>query len=180
MLIYERYNNNMDKEKQERLEAAGWKVGIAKDFLSLTDEECKKIDSLQTALRHDIKISIRQRDSASTEALKVILGELQRSPTKEISHDEEIKILKKLEKNEEDMLDHAGIDEPSLYLKLVRMYLPQMADQSELEWWIKERIDFSTLKNPMQAVGIVMKEFGARADGRIVKDIVMRISETKK
>jgi len=168
----------MDKEKQERLEAAGWKVGTAKDFLSLTDEECKKIDSLQTALRHAIKVSIRQRDSDSTEALKVILGELQRSPTKEISRDEEIKILKKLEKNEEDMLDHAGIDEPSLYLKLVRMYLPQMASPSEIEGWIcSNNIDFASLKNPMQAVGIVMKEFGARADGRIVKDIVMRLSK---
>ena len=165
----------MDKEKQERLEAAGWKVGTAKDFLSLTDEECKKIDSLQTALRHDIKVSIRQRDRASTEALKVILGELQRSPTKEISHDEEIKILKKLEKNEEEMLERTGVTEPSLYLKLVRMYLPQMADKSELEWWIKERIDFSTLKNPMQAVGIVMKEFGARADGKLVKELVQEM-----
>jgi len=165
----------MNKEKQARLEAAGWKVGTAKDFLSLTDEECKKIDSLQTALRHDIKVSIRQRDSASTEALKVILGELQRSPTKEISHDAEIKILKKLEKNEEEMLERTGVTEPSLYLKLVRMYLPQMADSSEIEWWIKERIDFSTLKNPMQAVGIVMKEFGARADGKLVKELVQEM-----
>ena len=165
----------MNKEKQARLEAAGWKVGTAKDFLSLTDEECKKIDSLQTALRHDIKVSIRQRDSASTEALKVILGELQRSPTKEISHDAEIKILKKLEKNEEEMLERTGVTEPSLYLKLVRMYLPQMADSSEIECWIKERIDFSTLKNPMQAVGIVMKEFGARADGKLVKELVQEM-----
>jgi len=50
-----------------------------------------------------------------------------------------------------------------------------MADKSEIEWWIKERIDFSTLKNPMQAVGIVMKEFGARADGKLVKELVQEM-----
>jgi len=139
------------------------------------------VGSLQERVRYDILQAIKNKQRDVVGVLKVILGELQRSPTKEISCDEEIKILKKLEKNEEDMLDYAGIDEPSLYLNTVRMYLPQMASPSEIEGWIhSNNIDFSSLKNPMQAVGIVMKEFGARADGRIVKDIVMRISEAEK
>jgi uncharacterized protein YqeY len=139
-------------------------------------EPVKENMSFQDGLRRDIQISLRNGTKDSTEALKVILGELQRLPTKEVSPDDVTKLLKKLEKNEEELLRCAGTTEPSTYLKTVRMYLPQMADVSELEWWIKANIDFSTLKSPMQAVGIVMKEFGARADGKVVKQLVQRLS----
>ncbi len=44
----------MDREKQKRLEAAGWEVGGAEDFLGLSEEEVAFVDlklALSTSLR---------------------------------------------------------------------------------------------------------------------------------
>ncbi|HSK80258.1 MAG TPA: hypothetical protein VLQ45_27635 [Thermoanaerobaculia bacterium] len=34
----------MDKNKKERLEAHGWKIGTAEEFLALTPEEAASVD----------------------------------------------------------------------------------------------------------------------------------------
>lgn len=41
-------NSNMDKAKMERLEAAGWKIASAKDFLGLNDGEAALVELLAT------------------------------------------------------------------------------------------------------------------------------------
>jgi DNA-binding XRE family transcriptional regulator len=46
----------MDKKKRERLEAAGFRVGNAEDFLGLTEEERRLVD-----LRVSVSRAIRQR-----------------------------------------------------------------------------------------------------------------------
>ena len=50
-----------------------------------------------------------------------------------------------------------------------------MADSDEISQWIHENIDFSNFKTPVQAMGSVMKHFGKRADGNMVKDILLNI-----
>src|SRR6266511_2567015 len=49
----------MRKEKRERLERAGWKVGDAKDFLGLTDADMAVID-----LRVSLAAKLRRRSRA--------------------------------------------------------------------------------------------------------------------
>lgn len=47
----------MDKQKQRRLEAAGWKVGTADEFLGLSPEESAKLDEMDNFLELSLKES---------------------------------------------------------------------------------------------------------------------------
>ena len=48
----------MDKAKQKRLEAAGWKVGTVQDFLDLSPEESLLID-----IRARLALALSERRS---------------------------------------------------------------------------------------------------------------------
>jgi len=50
----------MSNAKLKRLKAAGWKIGSAKDFLLLSDEEAKLVE-LKLMLTNAIKASRRKR-----------------------------------------------------------------------------------------------------------------------
>jgi len=54
-------------------------------------------------------------------------------------------------------------------------YLPQMAGEAEIAAWINENIDFSQYNSKMQAMGPIMKHFGANADGNTVKEILQNL-----
>ncbi len=62
-----------------------------------------------------------------------------------------------------------------LELELLNRYLPQMATIEEIEKWIQENVDLSQFKNPMQAMGNVMKHFGKLADGNQVKAVLQKM-----
>jgi uncharacterized protein YqeY len=58
---------------------------------------------------------------------------------------------------------------------VLKKYLPTQISEEEIKNWIKENIDFGSLKSPAMAVGIVCKHFGKAVDGNLVKDMVRRI-----
>jgi hypothetical protein len=41
--------------------------------------------------------------------------------------------------------------------------------------WVEQNIDFAEFKNKMQAMGLIMKHFGATADGNTVKKILQEM-----
>jgi hypothetical protein len=94
---------------------------------------------------------------------------------KELSDEDVIKILKKLIKSERETLDRQGIQDPSPFICTIEGYLPDMATDEEILQWAKVNVDFSQLKSPLQAIGPIMKHFGARADGNVVKAILQKI-----
>ncbi len=51
--------SEMDRNKKHRLEAAGWRVGSAEDFLELTPEEAAFVE-LKLALAHFLR-DVRER-----------------------------------------------------------------------------------------------------------------------
>lgn len=65
----------MDARKRKKLEAAGWRVGSAKEFLGLTTEEAVLID-LKLTLGNLVR-SARQRAKLSQKALAIRLGSSQ-------------------------------------------------------------------------------------------------------
>ena len=77
-------------------------------------------------------------------------------------------MLKKMEKSEVEMGDKGD----SRFISVLREYIPQMLSREDIEKWIQENVDFTALKNKMQAVGLVKKEFGEQVDGKLVSDIV--------
>ncbi len=131
--------------------------------------------NLQKQIKTDLSAAIKARDENKKDTLRVILGEFGRLDKKEISDDEAVKILKKLIKSEKEVLEQKGDTENSAFIEIVESYLPKMAAEEEISAWIRQNIDFSQYKNKMQAMGVIMKHFGATADGNVVKEILQKM-----
>ena len=131
--------------------------------------------NLQSQMKRDLTAAIKAKDEKTKEALRVIIGEFGRLDKKELSDDEIVKILKKLMKSEKEVLEQKGETGGSEFIKVIENYLPKMATEEEIKTWIHQNIDFSQFKNKMQAMSLIMKHFGATADGNFVKKIIQRI-----
>jgi len=131
--------------------------------------------NLQSQMKKDLYTAIKAKDEKKKDALRVILGEFARLDKKELSDDEIVKILKKLMKSEKEVLEQKGETADSEFIKVIENYLPKMATEEEITAWIHQNIDFSQFKNKMQAMGLVMKHFGATADGNFVKKIIQKM-----
>ncbi len=143
--------------------------------------------SLYDKIRQDVKAAMRNKDNDVRDTMRLIMGEYPRltvaitlesgKKTTRVKTPEEItdedlqNIIRGFVKSEKTILEVKN-KETSDYLELLNSYLPKMAEREEIIAWIKENIDFSKFKNPMQAVGPVMKHFGKLADGNMVKDIL--------
>ena len=132
--------------------------------------------NLQKQMKSDLTAAIKAKDEEKKDTLRVILGEFGRLDKKELSDDDVVKILKKLIKSEKEMLEIKGDETDSIFIRVIENYLPKMATQAEITSWIEQNVDFSEFKNKMQAMGLIMKHFGATADGNAVKKILLRIS----
>jgi uncharacterized protein YqeY len=131
--------------------------------------------NLQNKMKKDLSAAIKAKDEKKKDALRVILGEFGRLDKKELSDDEVIKILKKLMKSEKEVLEQKGEVTDSEFIKVIENYLPKMATEDEIMTWIHQNIDFSQFKNKMQAMSLIMKHFGAAADGNFVKKIIQKM-----
>ncbi len=131
--------------------------------------------NLQKQIKSDLTAAIKAKDEEKKDTLRVILGEFSRLDKKELSDDEVVKILKKLIKSEKEMLEKKGDATYSIFISIIENYLPKMATQSEITSWIEQNIDFSEFKNKMQAMGFIMKHFGATADGNAVKKLLQKM-----
>ena len=131
--------------------------------------------NLQSQMKKDLSAAIKAKDEKKKDALRVILGEFGRLDKKELSDDEIVKILKKLMKSEKEVLELKGEATDSEFIKVIENYLPKMATEGEIAAWIHQNIDFSQFKNKMQAMGLIMKHFGATADGNEVKKLLQNM-----
>ena len=61
----------MRDAKRERLEAKGWKVGSAKEFLALSDQEVEYIE-LKLGLAESLRKKRRQRRLGQTDMAKLV------------------------------------------------------------------------------------------------------------
>ena len=131
--------------------------------------------NIQKQIKLDLSAAIKAKDNQRKDTLRVIMGEFGRLDKKELSNDEAVKILKKLMKSEKELLEKKGDETDSEFIRIIETYLPKMASEKEIIRWIEENIDFSEFKNKMQAMGIIMKHFGASADGNEVKKILQNM-----
>jgi uncharacterized protein YqeY len=126
---------------------------------------------LQDRIRADLKTAMKEKDETRKSALRVILGEFARSETKDLTDEEAVRVLRKLQKSEREVLARQAA-EGSAYLDVIEAYLPRMATDEEIRGWIEANVDFSRFKNRMQAMREIMAHFGQRADGNAVKRIL--------
>lgn len=130
--------------------------------------------SLQQSIKEELKESMKAKDTVRTGAIRILIGEFQRQPEKDLSDDQVVGIIKKLIKSEKELLAASG-DEDSGYIGVLEGYLPKQADEAEIRSWIEANIDFSEFGNKMQAMKPIMSHFGSSADGNTVKKILQSI-----
>ena len=128
--------------------------------------------SLQEQFKKELIVSMKAKDTDRTGAIRILIGEFQRQPEKELNDEQVIGIIKKLIKSERELLAAAG-EEGSGYLTVMEGYLPKQASEEEIRSWIEAHIDFGAFKNQMQAMRPVMNHFGSAVDGNVVKKILL-------
>lgn len=130
--------------------------------------------TLRQQLKSDLTRAMKEKDDIRKEALRVVLGELSRQDQKDLTDEDVIKILKKLLKSETELLQSSGAA-TSEFIHILEGYLPKMATDEEILAWIRENVDFDNYKSKMQAMGPIMKHFGATADGNRVRDLLQSL-----
>ena len=148
--------------------------------------------SLHDKIKLDLKNSMLQKKNDIRDAIRVVMGEYPKltvpltlesgkktfrvKKPEEISDDDLLGIIRGLVKSEKTVLELQK-KESSPYLQVLESYLPKMANRDEVMVWIKENIDLSDYKTPMQAMATVMKHFGKLADGSMVKGLLQELSQ---
>ncbi len=143
--------------------------------------------SLYDKIRQDMKHAMVKKDSAVRDTMRLIIGafptltvsitlESGKKTTRvkkpeEITDDDLLDIIRQFIKSEKTILEIKK-ETSSDYLELLTRYLPKMATPEEIEQWIRNTVDLSQFKSPMQAMGTVMKHFGKLASGDQVKVIL--------
>lgn len=130
--------------------------------------------SMQQTIKDELKVAMKAKDTDRVGAVRILIGEFQRQPEKELSDEQVIGIIKKLVKSEKELLASAG-EESSGYLEVLEGYLPKQADENEIRQWIEANVNFSEYNNKMQAMRPIMNHFGSSADGNIVKKILQEM-----
>ena len=146
--------------------------------------------NLHDKIRQDMKTAMINKNTLVKDTMRLIIGafpdltvpitlETGKKSTRpkkvdEITNEDIHDIIRKFIKSEKTVLELKK-EETSPYLELLTAYLPKMATEAEIVAWIKENIDFSALKSPVQAMGSVMKHFGKLADGNLVKQILSKM-----
>lgn len=130
--------------------------------------------SLQQTVRDDLKVAMKARNSAKTDAIRILIGEFGRQMEKELSDDKVIAIIKKLIKSEKELLAAKG-EESSSFLEEMQAYLPQQATEDEVRAWITANINFGDFANKMQAMKPIMTHFGSRVEGNMVKSVLQSL-----
>ena len=148
--------------------------------------------SLHDKIKLDLKNAMLQKKTDIRDAIRVIMGEYPKltvpltlesgkktfrvKKPEEITDDDLLGIIRGLVKSETTVLELQK-KESSPYLLVLESYLPKMASRDEVMAWIREHIDFSQYKSPMQAMAPIMKHFGKLADGNMVKKLLQDLAE---
>ena len=127
--------------------------------------------SLQEQISAELKTAMKSRDRVKTDAVRVLIGEFQRQPEKELTDQQVAGIIRKLIKSEKELLAASG-SEDSGFIEVLEGYLPQQAGEDEIRKWIAENIDLGEFNNTMQAMKPIMAHIAGNADGNTVKKIL--------
>ncbi len=141
--------------------------GVRQCFVEGHGEEM----TTQERIKKDLIEAIKAKDVLRKEALRVVLGEFDREDKKALTDEEVVGILRRLVKSERETLELKG-ESDSGFIGIIEAYQPRTATDEEIAAFIQENIDFSQLKNKMQAMRPIMKHFGDTADGHAVKRVL--------
>ncbi|MEZ4840592.1 MAG: GatB/YqeY domain-containing protein [Flavobacteriaceae bacterium] len=146
--------------------------------------------SLQAQVMEQLKEAMKAKDSVALESLRAIksallLAQTESGAKKELTKDEEIKLLQKLVKQRRDSATlyneqgRADLAEPELQqLVVIEKFLPEQLSDEELRKIISEIIEktgASSMKDMGNVMGQATKELAGKADGKAISTIVKEL-----
>lgn len=132
-------------------------------------------------IRQDLKTAMKEKADSVTD-IKYILAEFSRlKGTKDgkeiigdvLTDEQIIRVLNSIIAGENKLLELVP-NATSTLKPLCEAYLPAKATEEEIREFLAG-IDFSSLKNKMQAIGMAKKFFGTAADGALIGAIVKQL-----
>ena len=138
--------------------------------------------SLSTQIAEEMKSAMRAKDKARLETLRAIKSAILLANTeagaKELSTDDEMKILIKLAKQRKDSLEiyeqqgreDLAADERA-QLAVIEDFLPKQMTEEELEAYLKELFTKLGVQGPQdmgKVMGTASKELAGKADGKTI------------
>lgn len=145
--------------------------------------------SLQDKINEEIKTAMRAKDTVSLESLRAVKSALLLLQTdataKEISQDDEIKLLQRLVKQRKDSANifteqgRPDLAEPELLqAAIIEKFLPAQLSEEEVEA-VVAKIIAETGASGMASMGKVMgqasAELAGKADGKTISTIVKKL-----
>ncbi len=131
---------------------------------------------MKERINEEIKTSLRNGDKVRLNLLRVIKGEIGRleDGATILTETEVIKLLQKFKKNLETVNDDKSKEE----IKILDEYLPAQMSESDIEKVIQSIIvtnNYSTMKDMGKIMGDFNKEYGGKADNKLVSQVVKKI-----
>jgi len=125
--------------------------------------------SIYEAIKKEIVEAMKRGDTATRDFARVVKAELDRKGDgRPLPDADAAKILKALRVTAEE-------NQNAFELAFLDRYLPKELSEAEIEAWVRANVDFSQLKSPMAAIGIVTRALGPSAPGERVKQVIEKI-----
>ncbi|MGK0618469.1 GatB/YqeY domain-containing protein [Meiothermus cerbereus] len=121
------------------------------------------------AIKKEIVEAMKRGDTATRDFARVVKAELDRKGDgRPLPDADATRILKALRVTAEE-------NQNAFELAFLDRYLPKELSEAEIEAWVRANVDFSQLKSPMAAIGIVTRALGPSAPGERVKQVIEKI-----
>lgn len=142
--------------------------------------------SLQAKVMEQMKVAMKAKDTVALESLRAIKSALLLENTsgsgKELSEEDEIKLVQKLVKQRKDSAaifieqGRQDLADPELaQVAVIEQFLPEQLTEEEVEKVVVQTIDAigaSGMKDMGKVMGLVSKELAGQADGKTISTIV--------
>ena len=142
--------------------------------------------SLQENVNEQLKAAMKAKDTVALESLRAIKTAIMMTQTqagaKELSSDDEIKLVQKLVKQRKDsaaiFLEQGRVDlaEPEeAQIKIIEQFLPEQLDEaaiSEIVVGIITKTGAAGMQDMGKVMGMASKAMAGKADGKTISSIV--------
>jgi uncharacterized protein YqeY len=146
--------------------------------------------SLSNKIAEEMKQAMKAKDKARLEALRsiksaVMLALTEKAKGSELSEEEELKILQRLQKQRKDSLEiyeqqnRADLaEEERSQLAVIEDFLPKQMKPEELKAYLAElisKVGASSPRDMGKVMGVASKELAGKADGKTISGVVREL-----
>jgi len=144
--------------------------------------------TIKEQIKNDIKTAMRTKEIAKRDTLRNIQAmakQIEVDERRDVTDEDMERILMKYAKQREDAMaqfKEAGrndlVKKEMAELTIVKTYLPEPIDESELEMILKKiiaKVEATSMKDMGKVMGAAKKEIGSRADGGRINACAKRL-----